>query len=229
MQRARGPWALDSSGFTQLSKHGEWTIPIKTYVEETRRYLECIGNMRWASSQDWMCEPQILQKTGLTVEEHQRRTLENYRELMQLAPDVPWAPVLQGWSVGDYWRHAEAYQDAGIDLAKAPVVGVGTMCRRQSTTRANALLATLHADGIRCHAFGYKLRGLALAHEHLTSADSLAWSYAARRRPPLPGCQHTHCNNCRKFALLWRRKVLRLLGQPDEPLPPEPPVQRLLF
>ena len=89
-----------------------------------------------------MCKPQILAKTGLTVEEHQRRTLNNYRELMQTAPDLPWIPILQGFTIGDYWQHAEAYQKAGIDLVDASVVGCGTLCRRQHTIRANALPGT---------------------------------------------------------------------------------------
>lgn len=231
LPRAKGPWALDSSGFTELSLHGEWTIPVNTYAEEARRYLACIGNLRWAAVQDWMCEPQILAKTRLTVEEHQRRTLASYQELMALAPEVPWVPVLQGWTVGDYWRHAEAYQAAGIELSKAPVVGVGTICRRQNTTRANALIATLvTVDKLRLHAFGYKLRGLALGHEYLQSADSLAWSYAARRKPALPECEgrHASCQNCLRYALRWRRKVMQLLGTDDGP-PEEPPVQKLLF
>jgi hypothetical protein len=231
LPRAKGPWALDSAGFSELSRHGEWTIPIKTYVAEVRRYVECIGNLQWAACQDWMCEPQILAKTKLTVEEHQRRTLNSYRELMQLAPELPWAPVLQGWTVGDYWRHAEAYQKAGIDLKKAPVVGVGSICRRQATTRATALLATLATvDSLKLHGFGFKIRGLPLAQEFLRSADSLAWSYNARRKPALRECEglHPSCQNCLTFALKWRRKVLDLLGQKDAPRGREPR-QGLLF
>ena len=210
--------------------HGEWTVPIKQYVQEVRRFMNCIGNMEFAVCQDYMCEPQILAKTGLTVAEHQRRTLNNYRELMQLAPEVPWAPVLQGFTIGEYWEHAMAYQKAGVELAKAPVVGCGTLCRRQNTTRANALLATLQADGIRTHAFGYKVRGLMMAHEHVQSADSLAWSYNARRHPPLPECrgEHDRCNNCIRWALRWRTKLLKALNI-EEPPREEPPVQGTLF
>ncbi|WP_434219682.1 DUF7221 family queuine tRNA-ribosyltransferase-like protein [Amycolatopsis nalaikhensis] len=43
----------------------------------------------------------------------------------------------------------------------------------------------------------------------MASGDSLAWSFAARWQPPLPECHsHRRCNNCVKFALNWRRKVL---------------------
>ena len=44
-----------------------------------RRIVACVGTPVFVSPMDWMCEPQILQKTRLTVEEHQRRTVANVR------------------------------------------------------------------------------------------------------------------------------------------------------
>lgn len=130
LPRARGPWGLDSGGFQELNLHGQWTVTPRQYVAEVRRYVAEIGNLRWAATQDWMCEPFVLAKTGFTVEEHQRRTIDNVKQLLDLAPELPWAPVIQGWTWGDYMRHADAYQKAGIDLARFPAVGVGSVCRR---------------------------------------------------------------------------------------------------
>lgn len=230
LPRARGPLAIDSAGFTELSLYGEWTVTMKEYARQVRRFVDCIGNVRWAASADWMCEPAILAKTGKTVREHQLRTLLQYVELLNHDPDLPWAPVLQGWTIGEYWDHLEDYDRAGVDLKKAPAVGVGTLCRRQQTTRATALLATLKADGLdNLHGFGWKLRGLVASKDFLASADSLAWSSNARKHPPLPGCSHEHCNNCLKWALRWRARVLSLLGQQPEPPRDEGPVQQHLF
>ena len=47
-----------------------------------------IGRMDFAAVQDWMCEPEIVVKTGLSIAEHQRRTVANLcalRELGQLS------------------------------------------------------------------------------------------------------------------------------------------------
>lgn len=231
LPRARGPWALDSGGFTELSMHGRWTITVKQYVAEVRRCVDCIGNMAWAATCDYMVEPEILRKTGLTVEKHQELTIDNLLEARSLAPDLPIIPVLQGWTWGDYLYHAEDYARRGIDLGKEPVVGVGTGCRRQSTTRFGAILATLRRDlGDRLHSFGLKIRGLELSQDQVASADSLAWSYNARRKPALPECegQHASCQNCLRYALRWRRKVMQLLGKDDGPAE-EPQVQRTLF
>lgn len=209
LPRALGAWALDSGGFTELSMYGAWQTPAAQYVEEARRFAAEIGRPVFCAPRDWMCEPWILQKTGLSVAAHQERTVADYLDLCDRAPDVPWAPVLQGWTGADYLRCVELYGRAGVDLWSTPVVGVGTVCRRQRTREADAILGTLAGLGLRLHGFGYKLTGLAASANLLHSADSLAWSYAARREPPLAGCTgHKNCANCLTYALLWRERVL---------------------
>jgi hypothetical protein len=49
-----------------------------------------------------------------------------------------------------------------------------------------------------------KKQGLEASGMFLASADSMAWSFNARRVTPLDGCTHKTCANCEKFALLWR-------------------------
>jgi len=73
------------------------------------------------------------------------------------------------------------------------------------------ITAALAQMGIRLHGFGVKTSGLALYGHHLASADSMAWSYAARRAPALPGCTgHKNCANCLTYATQWRARVLSL-------------------
>ena len=43
-----------------------------------------------------MCEPIMLHKTGLSIAEHQTSTHTNDKQPVQLAPELPWVPVLQG-------------------------------------------------------------------------------------------------------------------------------------
>jgi hypothetical protein len=211
LPRAIAPWALDSGGFSELTINGRWTVSARDYAADVRRFREEVGQLEWAAPQDWMCEHAMLKRTGLTVAEHQRLTIANYLELRAIAPDLPIIPVLQGWGLTDYWRHAEAYDAAGIDLAALPLVGVGTVCRRQNTTMATALLGSLKNDGLKLHGFGIKLQGLRAASGSLESADSMAWSYNARRNPPREECSHMNCANCLPFALEWRAKVTDVL------------------
>lgn len=211
-----GMWALDSGGFTELNKYGRWLVSPYQYAREVRRWMKMIGNMKWAATQDWMCEPFVLRKTELTVEEHQRRSVQSYLKLRELAPNVPWMPVVQGWTVQDYLRCVKMYTAAGVDLVSLPVVGVGSVCRRQGTEEGHRIIYELYTRGLRLHAFGFKLNGLRACAKWLVSADSMAWSFHARyqRKPMFDDCTHRTCANCMKFALKWREKVLRTTRRP---------------
>jgi hypothetical protein len=204
-------WAEDSGGFSELSIRGRWTVEPARYADAVTAHMERPGLLCWAAIQDWMCEPFILGQTGKTIREHQDRTIESYLTLRSLAPRVPWAPVLQGWTPGDYVRHHFSYAAAGIDLRRQPVVGVGSVCRRQGMTVAEDIFRCLRGLGLRLHGFGLKITGLRTIAPMLASADSMAWSFEGRRSPPLPGHTHKNCANCYDYALRWMRKVRRVI------------------
>lgn len=221
--RAQGPWCLDSGGFTELSQHGRWVTPQADYVAAVRRYAAEIGGLQWAAIQDWMCEPEMLKKTGLDVEEHQRRTVVSYIELRAAAPEIPWCPVLQGWAWGDHERHVEMYEAMGAgDLRAVPIVGVGSICRRQNTIRASLILSALKAEGLRLHGFGFKMQGLEASASDLASADSMAWSINGKKNGKQPDCAKPHCGNCLHFALDWRARLLDRVTPASRHPPPRP-------
>lgn len=205
---AIAPWVLDSGAFTEIRLHGTWTVPATQYASEVRHWRDRIGHMAWAAPQDWMCEPEMVARTGLSVREHQRQTVANYLLLRQLAPDLPWIPVLQGYTLIEYRDCIYRYTDAGIALPSCPVVGVGSVCRRQSTSEVEEILHFIRGWGIRPHAFGLKLLGLRRLTRVLESSDSMAWSLDARHVAPLEGCSHRSCANCLRYALHWRGRVL---------------------
>jgi hypothetical protein len=220
---AIAPWAADSGGFTELQQYGRWTVTPADYVARLRRYRDEVGRLLWAAPQDWMCEPAVISGgrmgpltfagTGLSVVEHQRRTVLNFVQLRDLAPDLPVIPVVQGWEPDDYLRCADMYWTlARIDLTGFPLVGLGSVCRRQGTACAGQIITRLHTAGItRLHGFGFKTQGLAEHGRTLASADSMAWSFDARARAKtLPGhlARHKNCANCLPYALQWRTRVL---------------------
>ena len=207
--RAVCSWALDSGGFTELSMFGEWRTTPEQYVEACRRYVDEVGPMDWAAPMDWMCEPFMIAKTGLTIDEHQKRTTENFHQLVELAPDVPFVPVLQGWEIDSYLAHVDLYTAEGVDLTRFATVGVGSVCRRQSTEEITEIFASLAGLGLHLHGFGVKGGGLARYAQHLTSADSMAWSRRGRNIRPCPHTGASSCGNCQPHALAWRRRLIR--------------------
>lgn len=216
---ASGGWALDSGGFTELGLYGRWKTSPRQYADEAAEWAERIGNLEFAASQDWMCEPVVRAKTGKSVREHQDLSIESYLTLRALAPSVPWLPVLQGWAVDDYLEHVELYARAGVALAEEPRVGVGSVCRRQGTREVLSLFCFLQGLGLSLHGFGVKTKFVKASPAGLlASCDSLAWSSAARRRPSLPGCRHQSCANCLRFAMDWRARLLAGLRGPKQGL-----------
>lgn len=227
--KGRCLWALDSGGFTELQQHGEWTMDPDTYGGMVYRFMEDTGyGPKFAAPQDWMCEPAVIKGgtwngqtfagTGLSVAIHQDLTIENFLYLRENFPAAPWIPVLQGWTLDDYLSHVEQYAAAGVDLADEQLVGLGSVCRRQSTGEIGLITGTLAARGLRLHGFGVKAQGLAAYGQNLASADSLAWSFGARREQiKLPECTHRgDCRNCLRYALRWRETVLASLRTPKQ-------------
>lgn len=206
LPRAVTDWALDSGGFTELQIHGEWLTDEHNYIRSVRRYADEIGQLRWAAPQDWMCETSILNRTGLTVREHQLRTVRNLVRLRELASDLPWVPVLQGWALADYERCFDLYDLAGVNLLAEPLVGIGTVCRRQNSAEVERIVRVFAARDLKLHGFGVKTTGLSRYAGALSSSDSLAWSMRGRY---VPGCTPSHRteSNCLRFALSWYRRI----------------------
>ena len=217
LPKAKGPWALDSGGFSELSLYGEWRTSAMQYSSEVRHWRSVVGGLEWAAIQDWMCEEAVLKKTGFSVAEHQRRTVHSYILLRQLAPDLPWVPVVQGFTLGEYLDCVARYRAEGVDLSALPLVGLGSICRRQGTAEAERVVRTLAEEcGLKIHGFGFKVMGLRRTTDCLASADSLAWSFEARRGEALPGCSHRNCANCLPYALDWLSRVLAGLHKPQQ-------------
>src|SRR5262245_5875478 len=212
--RALGPWVLDSGGFTELSQPPHrWSITTAAYAASVRRWRDEIGNLAWCAPMDWMCEPSIRAKTGLSVADHQARTIDAFGELRSVLGPLA-VPAVEGWEVGDYTDHLEAYWVAGIDLEAEPVVAIGSICRRGQDAAVCRVVRTLHAVGLRgLHAFGVRGPALLSLTDVLASADSMAWSYRARRSMALPGCRHQNCANCQRYALAWRAQTIEAMGQ----------------
>src|SRR6187399_1551448 len=64
-----GAWIMDSGAFTEISRHGRYRHSVAEYAAEIRRW-SCDKSLVAAVAQDWMCEPFIVEKTGLSVAEH---------------------------------------------------------------------------------------------------------------------------------------------------------------
>lgn len=228
------PWIVDSGGFTELKHHGGHRLGSDDYGSMITRIMDECGMVppQFAAIQDYMCEPWVIAGgtykgqrfvgTGVKLRDHLELTVMSYCYLAEEFYFINWMPTLQGYTLDDYLLCEQMYLDAGVDLAGAHRVGLGSVCRRESTAEIQTIVETFAAKGYRLHGFGVKTDGLQLYGPHLASADSMAWSIAARleniRLPDTEWGACTHpgiCNNCLRWALVWREIVLAGLRGTD--------------
>ncbi len=175
------PWFLDSGAFSQVALQGGFSQAPEDYAALIRRYART--GLIAAATQDYMTEPVALRATGLSVAQHQALTLQRFDAIQAAGTaGVHLLPVLQGQAPYDYRRHLEAYGDR---IGRGAWVGVGSLCKRQGDpSRIAAILDAILLDrpDLRLHGFGCKRTALLrpAVRGRLATADSMAWSFAAR-------------------------------------------------
>lgn len=175
-------WILDSGAFREIEQHGGYRQSPAEYASEVNRIGSLNPGLTAAVSQDWMCEDLILARTGLTIADHQRLTIERYNELLRLIKGTYLIPVLQGYSPQTYVEHINQYGDR---LCLGAYVGIGSLCKRNGNAAKieDVLLAIKRRrPDLQLHGFGIKYTALysGVVRSLLFSADSMAWSFAAR-------------------------------------------------
>lgn len=176
-------WIMDSGAFREIELFGRYRHGPEEYAAEVNRLAAINPGLKVAVAQDYMCEAFMLEKTGLTVEDHQRLTIERYDALLPLV-NIEVMPVLQGYSLQSYLDHIDQYGDR---LKPGMYVGVGSVCKRNGDVRQiEAILGAIKRKrpDLRLHGFGLKTTALSsgVVRDCLYSADSMAWSFAARRQ-----------------------------------------------
>ena len=174
---------LDSHAFERLKLTGRYITSTRRYAREVERIAGLVPAIT-AVTEDYMCEPWIVAKTGLSVHIHQVLTTKRYDAIRRhLDPAIALMPVVQGYTPREYVRHLAMYGDR---LERGAWVGVGSVCKRN--TDPTAIVAVLEAiaglrPDLRLHGFGVKLTALRdrRVRHLLATADSMAWSMNARK------------------------------------------------
>lgn len=226
LPRARAPWLLDSGAYSRLGKHGSWdTLSPRAYIAGVRHLAEEVGNLAFAGPMDWLVGDDQLRRTGLPVQAHLWNTVTNYVDLVDLwggdPADCLIIPSLQGRTETDFHACWDLYDRCGVDLSALPRVGLGSIASRQAKPEVARIVESLHDRApVVLHGYGVKGSGLRRYGHLLSTTDSFAWSFGARRgRLRHPDCtaRHATCSSCPIYALAWRRQLLSTVGPPCSP------------
>jgi hypothetical protein len=201
---ANVPYAIDSGGFTELNLHGTWLTSEAQYADNVHRVVDKVGHPVFVSPQDWVCGAA---NTGKTVQEHQHLTVENWLRLRKLIDSSLYLlPVIQGLTLEDYLACVQLYQKSDVDLTTYPIVGLGSIARRQRTNEGIDIIKGVANRGINVHGFGLKTTSLLKVKGEIVSADSMTWSYAGRRLPD-PAGKTSSLSNSFDYMLQWYREL----------------------
>lgn len=200
-------WIMDSGAFSEININGHYTYTPEEYL----KYIE-LHQPSMFFNMDYMCEPFVLAKTGLTIKEHQNRTIENQIKIMDLLDKYDirgdFCGCIQGWKIEDYLNHIDALKAHGLIT---PTMGVGSVCRRKSKAQIVEVISTVKNElpSIKLHGFGVKTDILKepMIYDCLDSCDSMAWSFDGRRieHKPCLNCPSNckNCANCHVYMLKW--------------------------
>ena len=172
-------WIMDSGSFSELKLRGKYTYTPEEYLSKVE-----VWQPDYFVNMDYMCEPHQIKKTKLSVEEHQKKTLENQIKLQDLLDDS-WVgnytkliAVIQGWEPNQYINHLDMLKEQGLITE---YMGVGSICRRHAIKDILNVLYKVKKEipRVKLHGFGVKLTILdyELAYRCLDSVDSMAWSF----------------------------------------------------
>jgi hypothetical protein len=176
--------ALDSAGFVAQSRYRGFPWSLEHYLN-----LVAAWPWTWWAAMDCCVEPEV---AGSRMEIFLRmaQTCQMLAQCRARARDRGLSdpmPVLQGWEPRDYLWCLDRLPL--VDLP--PLVGVGSMCRRQVHGPQGVLAVVQALDrelpaGTRLHLFGVKGPALSFLAKHprIASVDSMAWDSAARRQVP---------------------------------------------
>lgn len=202
--------ALDSAGFVAMSKYNG-------YLWEIHEYLDLVASFPWA----WYAAPDLCVEPQIANNRMERRlriaqTVRNFVvcELQARDRGLPAPmPVLQGQTVDDYLACA----DLMPLLRWPPLIGIGSMCRRELGGPDN-VEAVVHAldkvlpGSTRFHLFGVKSAAMAVLADHprLASTDSCAWSFDLRQRARKANVSRSRRMEAETMVAWWKGQQSKL-------------------
>lgn len=170
---------IDSGAFSVLQDNEDYQDSHEEYL----KYIEMQEPDFWAL-RDYVCPPDLT-PSGMShkemVRNHQEKSTENYRELLEMARSrgTPGRPVatIQGWQKDQYLRHLEKLMSEDL---LTETVGIGSLVGRGDSENIRKIITavreklperySLHGFGVRSHLLKYKE-----VREAVDSADSLKY------------------------------------------------------
>jgi len=203
---------LDSGGFSFFNKFGDYEFDFNQFIHLARKI-----NADYVAVMDYPCEPEVNRSRLRTNYKRIDKTIENAIKLMDLADDINWVMVVQGYTTDEYLYSIDKIkeQDLLTDL-----MAIGSLCVRKSVSSARDIILLVRENlpsRIKIHGFGVDLRFLRdyVVFNSLYSTDTAAWKWNTnvhlapdeRTKGIFP---KTECDKLKNFEK-YKKRVLDVL------------------
>ena len=168
---------IDSGGFSFFKKWGEYPFDLETYLSFIYNLKEQYP-LELCAVMDYPCEIEANRTKLKTNKDRIEATVRNAVECIDADPNLPWIPVIQGFSLEEYLHCVDLYEQVGIRL---DYIAVGSVCARKGNLHSIRRILTKIRDRTkaRLHSFGLSLTYLkdSQIHNAVYSSDSAAWNW----------------------------------------------------
>lgn len=172
---------IDSGGFGMHKKWGKYPFTVVQYIDYVHHMMD-----KWPVTEvavlDYPCEPEVNRTTHSTNMDRIRATVDNAVLCVDADNNIPWVPVIQGFTLKEYLACWELYQDAGIEY---DLWAIGSICARKKLGGIRNIVTSLYNKTEQnLHAFGLTLPALRdpQVFFSLQSSDSAVWNWRAMNR-----------------------------------------------
>lgn len=217
---------IDSGGFTAAKRWGQYPWSYAQYADWIRESSRDV-DLDFCAVMDYACEPTVNRDILATNQARIEATIKNEARLKEVAPDLPWLPVLQGDNLTERAYDLERRRELG--QLPTDYAGIGSVCGRGRNGAVETVrFYAWQLPGVKFHGFGMHIQALDDNETYfaLKSWDSYGWTWGKGQRdmdrPPeylrQPGESYTELTN-RLGRLYWQNTISpRLTRDRQRPL-----------
>jgi len=185
---------LDSGGYSFFIKWGKYPFSVEEYVSFANQ-IQDEYPLTEVAIMDYACEPDINRTNLKTNKERIDSTIQNALSCIDYEPNLPWVPIVQGYTLQEYRYCLDQYKEVGLYDDDFHLWAIGSLCARKKVGGIRKIVVDLSREiNYPIHTFGMTITALKdpQIFFNIHSSDSGAWSFNAKSHQKLRDLTRYH-------------------------------------
>ena len=173
---------LDSGGYSFFTRWGEYPFSVEEYTTFANMVQDDYP-LTEVAILDYPCEPNTNRSLLQSNKERIDKTIQNTLECIDYDPNLPWVPVIQGYTLQEYLYCLEEYEKHNLPYDDFDLWAIGSLCARKKVGGLRTIITNISQRvNMPIHTFGMTITFLRDPQIFFAihSSDSGAWSYNGR-------------------------------------------------